>query len=67
MRRNTPCTHTKASRYFAGPRLNVANHFDQAMLGRPLRLIPCLGINLQSAPAIGVTHKLLHNLHVLSV
>ena len=43
------------------------DHLDNSTLRLPLLLDPRLGIDFESTPTIRVSHKFLHNLHVLPV
>ena len=43
------------------------DHLDNPMLCLPLRLDPCLRIDLKCGSAICMPHEFLHDLHVLPV
>jgi hypothetical protein len=43
------------------------DHFDNPMLCVSLRLNPDLGIDLKRAPAVGVSHQFLYDLHVFPI
>jgi hypothetical protein len=43
------------------------DHFDNPMQCVSLRLNPGLGIDLKRAPAVGVSHQLLYDLHVFPI
>ena len=43
------------------------DHLDDSTLRLPLLLNSCLGVDLERAPTIRVSHKFLHDLHILPV